>query len=47
MDFTDISSYSDAEVAGKIKELESNKEFLDYIASLVFPKYKIYFCVPF
>ena len=43
MDFTDISSYSDAEVAGKIKELESNKEFLDYIASLVFPKYNKYF----
>ena len=43
MDFTDISSYSDAEVPGKIKELESNKEFLDYIASLVFPKYNKYF----
>jgi len=43
MDFTDISSYSDAEVPGKIKELESNKEFLNYIASLVFPKYNKYF----
>ena len=43
MDFTDISSYSNAEVPGKIKELESNKEFLDYIASLVFPKYNKYF----
>ena len=43
MDFTDISSYSDAQVPTKLKELESNKEFLGYIASLLFPKLNKYF----
>ena len=43
MDFTDISSYSDAQVPAKLKELESNKEFLGYIASLFFPKSNKYF----
>ena len=43
MDFTDISSYSDAQVPTKLKELESNKEFLGYIASLLFPKSNKYF----
>ena len=43
MDFTDISSYSDAQVPAKLKELESNKEFLGYIASLLFPKSNKYF----
>ena len=43
MDFTDISSYSDAQVPEKLKELESNKEFLGYIASLLFPKSNKYF----
>ena len=43
MDFTDISSYSDTQVPEKLKELESNKEFLGYIASLLFPKSNKYF----
>ena len=43
MDFTDISSYSDAQVSAKLKELESNKEFLGYVASLLFPKSNKYF----
>lgn len=43
MDFSDISSYSDAQVPEKLKELESNKEFLGYIASLLFPKSNKYF----
>jgi len=43
MDFTDISSYSDAQVPAKLKELESNKEFLGYISSLLFPKSNKYF----
>ena len=43
MDFTDISSYSDAQVPAKLKELESNKEFLGYVASLLFPKSNKYF----
>ena len=38
MDFTDIRSYSDAQVHEKLKELETNKEYLGYIASLLFTK---------
>ena len=38
MDFSDISSYSDAQVASKLSELESNVEFHNYISSLIFPK---------
>ena len=38
MDFSDISSYSDAQVASKISELESNVEFHNYISSIIFPK---------
>ena len=38
MDFSDISSYSDAQVASKISELESNVEFHNYISSIIFRK---------
>jgi len=38
MDFSDISSYSDAQVASKLSELESNVEFHNYISSIIFPK---------
>lgn len=38
MDFSDIGSYSDAEVPSKLSELESNTEFHNYIASIIFPK---------
>ena len=38
MDFSDISSYSDAEVPAKLCELESNLEFHNYISNIIFPK---------
>ena len=38
MDFSDISSYSDNQVPSKIKELESNLEFFNYLSNLFFPK---------
>ena len=37
MDFSDISSYSDKQVAQKIKELEDNVNFHQYISNLIFP----------
>ena len=43
MDFTEISSYSDDEVAHQIKSLESNNEFHEYIADLIFPRTSKYF----
>ncbi len=43
MDFSDISSYSDDEVAHQIARLESNTEFHEYISELVFPKTNKYF----
>ena len=37
MDFSDISSYSDKQVAQKIQELEDNVNFHQYISNLIFP----------
>ena len=43
MDFSDIASFKDDQVATKLKELESNEDFLDYISSLIFPRSHKYF----
>jgi len=43
MDFTEISSYSDDEVAHQIERLESNNEFHEYIADLIFPRTSKFF----
>ena len=43
MDFSDIASYKDDQVATKLKELESNEDFLNYISSLIFPRGHKYF----
>ena len=43
MDFNEISSYSDDEVAHQIERLESNNEFHAYIADLIFPRTSKYF----
>ena len=37
MDFSDISSYSDKQVAHKIQELEDDVNFHQYISNLIFP----------
>ena len=38
MDFSDIASYKDDQVATKLNELESNEDFHNYISSLIFPR---------
>ena len=43
MDFSDIASYGDDQVATKLKELESNEDFHDHISSLIFPRAHKYF----
>ena len=43
MDFSDIASYKDEQVATKLNELESNEDFHNYIASLIFPRAHKYF----
>ena len=43
MDFSDIASYKDDQVASKLKELESNEDFHNYISSLIFPRSHKYF----
>ncbi len=43
MDFNEISSYSDHEVAHQIERLESSNEFHAYIADLIFPRTSKYF----
>ena len=43
MDFSDIASYKDYQVATKLKELESNEDFHNYISSLIFPRTHKYF----
>ena len=43
MDFSDIASYKDDQVASKLKELESNEDFHNYISSLIFPRTHKYF----
>ena len=43
MDFSDISSYSDNQVASKIRELESNVEFFNFLSGLLFPRAYKYF----
>ncbi len=43
MDFSDIASYKDDQVATKLNELESNEDFHNYIASLIFPRTHKYF----
>ena len=43
MDFSDIASYDDNQVALKLNELESNEDFHNYISSLIFPRSHKYF----
>tara|TARA_B100001248_G_scaffold170976_1_gene129546 strand:+ start:167 stop:1309 length:1143 start_codon:yes stop_codon:yes gene_type:complete len=43
MDFSDIASYKDDQVATKLKELELNEEFHDYISGFIFPRSHKYF----
>ena len=43
MDFSDIASYKDDQVATKLNELESNEDFHNYISSLIFPRSHKYF----
>ena len=43
MDFSDIASYDDDQVAIKLNELESNDDFHNYISSLIFPRSHKYF----
>ncbi|URQ65903.1 1-acyl-sn-glycerol-3-phosphate acyltransferase [SAR86 cluster bacterium] len=43
MDFSDIASYDDYQVAIKLNELESNEDFHNYISSLIFPRSHKYF----
>ena len=43
MDFSDIASYKDDQVATKLNELESNEDFHNYISSLIFPRTHKYF----
>ena len=43
MDFSDIASYDDDQVALKLNELESNEDFHNYISSLIFPRAHKYF----
>ena len=43
MDFSDIASYKDYQVTTKLKELESNEDFHNYISSLIFPRTHKYF----
>ena len=43
MDFSDIASYDDDQVAIKLNELESNEDFHNYISSLIFPRTHKYF----
>ena len=43
MDFSDIGSYSDDDVAIQLDKLRLNNEFHDYISSLIFPKTNKYF----
>ena len=43
MDFSDIASYDDDQVAVKLNELESNEDFHNYISSLIFPRSHKYF----
>ncbi len=43
MDFSDIASYDDDQVAIKLNELESNEDFYNYISSLIFPRSHKYF----
>lgn len=43
MDFSDIASYDDNQVALKLNELGSNEDFHNYISSLIFPRTHKYF----
>ena len=43
MDFSDIASYDDDQVAIKLNELESSEDFHNYISSLIFPRSHKYF----
>ena len=43
MDFSDIASYKDDQVATKLNELESNEDFHNYISNLIFPRVHKYF----
>ena len=43
MDFSDIASYDDDQVAIKLNELESNEDFHNDISSLIFPRSHKYF----
>ena len=43
MDFSDIASYKDDQVATMLNELESNEDFHNYISSLIFPRAHKYF----
>ncbi len=43
MDFSDIASYDDDQVAIKLNELESNEDFHNFISSLIFPRSHKYF----
>ena len=36
--FEDIKSFEDREVKDKLKELENDKEFHQFIADLIYPK---------
>ena len=43
MDFSDIASYQDDQVLNKLRDLESNEGFHNYISSLIFPRSHKYF----
>lgn len=43
MDFSDIASYDDDQVAIKLNELESNEDFHNFVSSLIFPRSHKYF----
>ncbi len=43
MDFSDIASYKDDQVATKLNELALNEDFHNYISSLIFPRTHKYF----
>ena len=43
MDFSDIASYQDDQVVIKLRDLESNEGFHNYISSLIFPRSHKYF----
>ena len=43
MDFSDIASYKDDQVATKLNELTLNEDFHNYISSLIFPRAHKYF----